>query len=64
MEDIFQNTLVLWCLTSSKVDMVDFVNFNKAVIRRNAFSGFFKNNDKEREEKKFNLILSHFDHTF
>jgi hypothetical protein len=44
--------------------MVDFVNFNKAVIRRNAFSGFFKNNDKEREEKKFNLILSHFDHTF
>jgi hypothetical protein len=52
MEDIFESTLALPCLTNSRVDMVDFVNFNKVVIRRNAFSDFLKKNQERKKREK------------
>jgi hypothetical protein len=50
MENNFESTLALPCLINSRVDMVDFVNLNKVVNRRNAFSEFFLK--KEPREKK------------
>jgi hypothetical protein len=49
MEDIFESTLALPCFINSRVDMIDFVNLNKVVNRKIAFSEFLKK--KSREEK-------------
>jgi hypothetical protein len=50
MEDIFESTLALQCLTNSRADMVDFMNLNKVVIKTNAFSELEKNKIRRGKE--------------